>query len=138
MLDEKSGNVVIGYHYNYPPVASGPGIGYSSTKTLYPTPFPFFTKLKPHVTTQVSSPSTGSQATGTGLINLNPHLLLAILVHRTTSQTTLNMSDQTTLNMSDVHTAAFFAKKNKKKKFNKFNGFNANRIDVSQVSSSIM
>jgi len=40
--------------------------------------------------------------------------------------------------MSDVHTAAFFAKKNKKKKFNKFNGFNANRIDVSQVSSSIM
>jgi hypothetical protein len=48
------------------------------------------------------------------------------------------MSDQTTLSTSDVHTAAFFAKKNKKKKFNKFNGFNANRIDVSQVSSSIM
>jgi len=38
--------------------------------------------------------------------------------------------------MSD--TAAFFAKKNKKKKVNKFSGFNANRIDVSQVSSSII
>jgi len=59
------------------------------------------------------------------------HLLLAILVPRTTNQTTLNMSDS-------ADTAAFFAKKNKKKNFKKFNGFNANRIDVSQVSSSIM